>query len=115
MKTLESGEESRIHDVVRMLRDSPAPACALPDPAVLWRKARLLEALEVRRGASRPVQVAHWISLALASGVLSALAGSKGVSLLPWLEGSASGLVLPLTLSLFLLGGGLQDDLDGPR
>jgi hypothetical protein len=90
-----------------MLRDSPAPAPELPDPAVLWRKARLLEALEARRGASRPVQAAHWISLALAAGVLSALAGSKGVSLLPWLEGSARGLVLPLTLSLFLLGGGL--------
>ena len=107
MKTLESGEESRIHDVLRSLRDSPAPAPELLDPAILWRKARLLEALEARRGATRPVQAAHWISLALAAGVLAALAGSKGVSLLPWLEGSASGLVLPLTLSLFLLGGGL--------
>ena len=107
MKTLESPEESRILRVLRSLRESSASAPDVPDPAVLWRKARLLEALETRRSAARPVQVAHSISLALAAGVLAALAGSKGVSLLGWLEGSASGLALPLTLSLFLLGGSL--------
>ncbi len=76
----------------------------LPDPAVLWRKAKLLQALEARRKAARPVQVAHSIALALVVGGLSVLAGSKGVSLLGWIASSAKGLTLPLTLSLFLLG-----------
>jgi hypothetical protein len=76
----------------------------LPDPAILWRKARLLEALEARRQATRPVQVAHSISLALAAGVLAVLAGSEGVSLLDWMETVKSGLTLPLILSLFVLG-----------
>jgi hypothetical protein len=79
----------------------------LPDAAILWRKARLLEALEARRSAARPVQVAHSIALALAAVVLAILAGSKGVSLLGWMARSSTGLTLPLTLSLFLLGAGL--------
>jgi hypothetical protein len=55
----------------------------------------------------RPVRVAHSIALALASGALLALGGSKGVSLLGWIERSGAGLTLPLTLSLFVLGAGL--------
>jgi len=102
-----SPEEARIAGIVASLAEAPSPAPELPDPALLWRKARLLESLAARRSAARPVLVAHSLSLALGAGALAALAGSKGVSLLEWLEGSATGLVLPLTLSLFLLGGGL--------
>lgn len=107
MKRPQSPEEARIARIVASLAEAPSPAPELPDPAMLWRKARLLESLAARRSAARPVLVAHSLSLALAVGALLALAGSKGVSLLEWLEGSATGLVLPLTLSLFLLGGGL--------
>lgn len=107
MKRPQSPEEARIARIVASLAEAPSPAPELPDPAILWRKARLLESLAARRSAARPVLVAHSLSLALAAGALAALAGSKGVSLLEWLEGSATGLVLPLTLSLFLLGGGL--------
>jgi hypothetical protein len=107
VKRTESHKEARIARVVASLADASSPTTGLPDPAVLWRKARLLESLDARRSAARPVQVAHSLSLALAAGALAALAGSKGVSFLQWLEGSATGLVLPLILSLFLLGGGL--------
>lgn len=107
MKRPQSPEEARIARIVASLAEAPSPAPELPDPAILWRKARLLESLAARRSAARPVLVAHSLSLALGAGALAALAGSKGVSLLEWLEGSATGLVLPLTLSLFLLGGGL--------
>jgi hypothetical protein len=107
VKSPESHDEARIARVVASLAEASSPTAELPDPAVLWRKARLLESLDARRSAARPVLVAHSLSLALAAGVLAALAGSKGVSLLGWLEGSATDLALPLTLSLFLLGGGL--------
>lgn len=107
MKRSQSPEEAGIARIVASLAEAPSPAPELPDPAVLWRKARLLESFAARRSAARPVLVAHSLSLALGAGALAALAGSKGVSLLEWLEGSATGLVLPLTLSLFLLGGGL--------
>jgi hypothetical protein len=107
VKRPDSHDEARIAGIVASLAQAPSPTAELPDPAVLWRKARLLESLEARRSAARPVLVAHSLSLALGAGALAALAGSKGVSLLGWLEGSAAGLALPLTLSLFLLGGGL--------
>jgi hypothetical protein len=102
-----SSEEARIARLVASLAEAPSPAPELPEPAVLWRKARLLESFAARRSAARPVLVAHSLSLALGAGAVAALAGSKGVAFLGWLEGSASGLVLPLTLSLFILGAGL--------
>jgi len=107
VKRPESTEEARIARVVASLAESASPTAELPDPAVVWRKARFLESLDARRSAARPVLVAHSLSLALGAGALVALAGSKGVSFLGWLEGSATGLALPLTLSLFVLGGGL--------
>jgi hypothetical protein len=107
MKRRESDDEARIARVLASLAEASSPPTDLPEPAVLWRKARLLDSLDGRRSAARPVQVAHSLSLALAAGALAALAGSKGVSLLQWIEGLAPGLVLPLILSLFLLGGGL--------
>jgi hypothetical protein len=102
-----SSEEATIARLLASLAEAPSPAPELPDPAVLWRKARLLESFAARRSAARPVLVAHSLSLALGAGAAAALAGSKGVAFLGWLEGSASGLVLPLTLSLFILGAGL--------
>lgn len=87
--------------------DAPRAEPDLPDAAILWRKARLLEALEARRNAARPVQVAHTVALTLASGALVVLAGSKEVSLLAWMERYSTDLTLPLTLALFLLGAGL--------
>jgi hypothetical protein len=107
VKRPDSQEEARIARLVASLAETSSPGVELPDPAALWRKARLLEAFAARRSATRPVLVAHSLSLALGAGALAALAGSKGVSLLGWLQGSASGLALPLTLSLFVLGGGL--------
>ena len=107
MKGPESTEEARIARIVASLAEAPSATPELPDPGVLWRKARLLDSLAARRNVARPVLVAHSLSLALAAGAFAVLAVSKGVSLLGWLEGLATGLVLPLILSLFLLGGGL--------
>lgn len=101
MKSIDSLDDRRLAALLTASREEEPE---LPDPAILWRKARLLEALEARRNAGRPVQVAHSISLALAAGVLAVLAGSKGVSLLGWMETVKSGLTLPLVLSLFVLG-----------
>lgn len=107
MKNLEPIDEARLAAALTALNAASVEEPDLPDAAVLWRKARLLEALEARRLAVRPVRVAHSIALALASGAVVALGGSKGVSLLGWIEKSAAGLTLPLTLSLFVLGAGL--------
>ena len=106
MKSPDAAVEARLGRALASL-DASGGEPDLPDPAILWRKARLLEALDARRIATRPVQLAHSIALALAAGALSALAGSKGVSLLGWLQTSSASLMLPLTLSLFLLGAGL--------
>lgn len=107
MKNPEPIDETRLAAALAALDRSGAEEPDLPDAAILWRKARFLEALEARRLAVRPVRVAHSIALALASGALVALGGSKGVSLLGWIEKSSAGLMLPLTLSLFVLGAGL--------
>ncbi|HEX9150153.1 MAG TPA: hypothetical protein VF958_13410 [Thermoanaerobaculia bacterium] len=107
MKNSEPIEEKRLAAALSALGVPDGEQPELPDAAILWRKARLLEALETRRLAVRPVRVAHSIALALASGALLALGGSKGVSLLGWIEKSGAGLTLPLTLSLFVLGAGL--------
>jgi hypothetical protein len=107
MKNPESLDERQLGVALASLDRAPGEEPDLPDPVILWRKARLLEALETRRNAARPVQVAHSISLALAAGVLALVAGSKGDSLLGWMETAGSGLTLPLTLSLFLLGAAL--------
>lgn len=103
MKSPDAAAEARLGRALASL-DVFGGEPDLPDAAILWRKARLLEALDARRIAARPVQLAHSIALALAAGALSALAGSKGVSLMGWLQSSATSLMLPLTLSLFLLG-----------
>lgn len=107
MKNIEPIDEMRVAAALSALDRPGAEEPDLPDASILWRKARLLEALEARRLAARPVRVAHSIALALASGALMALGGSKGVSLLGWIEKSGAGLTLPLTLSLFVLGAGL--------
>jgi hypothetical protein len=98
--------------LVASLAEASGEGPELPDPAILWRKARLLEAIEARRNAIRPVHLAHSISLGAAASLLIVLAGSKGASLLAWIErwagrssGAApAGLTLPLILSLFALG-----------
>ena len=107
MKNPEPMDEKRLAAALSALSVPDGEQPDLPDPAILWRKARLLETLEARRLAVRPVRVAHSIALALASGGLLALGGSKGVSFLGWIERSGAGLTLPLTLSLFVLGAGL--------
>lgn len=103
MKTHDAEVEARLGRALASL-DASGGEPDLPDAAILWRKARLLEALDARRVAARPVQLAHSIALTLAAGALAALAGSKGVSLMGWLQSSATSLMLPLTLSLFVLG-----------
>ena len=106
MKKPEVIEEARLAGALSTLgRSDDGPP--LPDPAAIWRRAQLLDALEARRRAAWPVEAAHRFSLALTAVALLALAGSEGVSLLRWLEAASGSLMLPLTLSLFLLGGGL--------
>jgi hypothetical protein len=107
MNNSEPIDEKRLAAALSTLGVPDGEQPDLPDATILWRKARLLEALEARRLAVRPVRVAHSIALALASGALLAMGGSKGVSLLGWIERSGAGLTLPLTLSLFVLGAGL--------
>lgn len=107
MKNPESLDERELGVALASLDGEAGEEPDLPDPAILWRKARLLESLEARRNVARPVRFAHGISLALTAGVLAVVAGTKGVSLFGWTETVSSGLALPLTLSLFVLGAAL--------
>ncbi|HEV8231821.1 MAG TPA: hypothetical protein VGQ75_05695 [Thermoanaerobaculia bacterium] len=105
MKSPEPLDEIRLGRALAALDSGHEPE--LPDPAVLWRRAQLFDALEARRRASRPVQVAHAIAIALTVGALALLAASRNVFSLEWIARSSSGLALTLTLSLFLLGAAL--------
>ena len=39
---------------------------ALPDPALIWWQARLLEKQDARTRAARPIAIAQWVSLLVA-------------------------------------------------
>jgi hypothetical protein len=39
---------------------------ALPDPAIIWWKARLLEKQAAQARVTRPIAIAQWVSLAVA-------------------------------------------------
>ena len=39
---------------------------ALPDPAVIWWRARLLDRREAQARATRPIAIAQWVSLVVA-------------------------------------------------
>jgi hypothetical protein len=102
------GEVARIAAALGALARAEDAGGELPDPAVLWRKACLLEALEARRSATRPIQLASTISLATGAAALAALVGLKAPSFFDWIgtwaEQGPGGATVPLTVLLFAFG-----------
>ena len=66
---------------MRRLADLSRNQAALPDPALIWWQARLLEKHEARTRAARPVAIAQWASavVAVASMVVLCLVYSPGI------------------------------------
>ena len=80
---------------------------AMPDPAIIWWKARLLEKQAAHSRVTRPIAIAQWVSLAVAVVTTIVLCsanwpGIQGV-LAPagftlWVAGAGSAIVMGLAL-----------------
>ncbi|MGA2589330.1 MAG: hypothetical protein ABSH32_05410 [Bryobacteraceae bacterium] len=78
--------------------ESARNEAALPDPALIWWQARLLERQDVQARAARPIAIAQWVSLVVAVVSVIALCAvySQGIR----------GMLAPLGVALWMVGGG---------
>ena len=85
---------------------------ALPDPALIWWKARLLERQAVQARVARPIAIAQWLSLVVAVGTMIVLCavnwpGIKGMlepaGFTLWVA-AASGVILMCLALRFVFG-----------
>jgi ABC-type Co2+ transport system permease subunit len=70
---------------------------ALPDPAVIWWKARLLEKQAAQARVVRPMLIAQWASLVVAIVTMAVLCAGSWTSI--------SGLLAPAGVALWLAAG----------
>jgi len=70
----------------------------LPDPALIWWQARLLEKQDAQARAARPVAIAQWVSLVVAvvSVIVLCVVYSQGIQ----------GMLAPLGVTLWMVAGG---------
>jgi len=71
---------------------------ALPDPALIWWQARLLEKQDAQARAERPIAIAQWASLLVAvlSVIVLGAVYSRGIQ----------GMLAPLGVTLWVVAGG---------
>lgn len=85
---------------------------ALPDPALIWWRARLYEKQAAQARVTRPIEIAQWVSLAVAVVTASVLCaanwpGIQGMlapaGFILWVAGAA-GIILMGTALRFVSG-----------
>ena len=72
---------------------------ALPDPALIWWKARLLEKQSAQARVTRPVAIAQWSSLVVAVLAMVVLCAANWPGI--------KGLLAPAGLALWVAGAGV--------
>ena len=71
---------------------------ALPDPALIWWEARLLERQSAQARVARPIAIAQWVSLAVAVPTIAVL------GVLNWT--GIQGLLQPAGIALWVTAAG---------
>ena len=72
---------------------------ALPDPALIWWRARLLERQDAQARVVRPIAIAQWLSLVVAVVTTIVLCGVNWTGI--------QGMLEPAGFALWAVGGGV--------
>jgi hypothetical protein len=81
---------------------------ALPDPAIIWWKARLLEKQAIQARVSRPIAIAQWASLAVAAVTMIALLALYWPGIKSFLEPAGFTLWVAAAGSVIMMGMALR-------
>ncbi len=89
--------------------EEPSPGKnALPDPALIWWKAQLIERQAAQARVRRPIEFAQWVSLAVAVVATVVLGALNWSAVKGMLEPFGVTLWIPAAAVLILMGLGLR-------